>query len=52
MFGSKKSDQFASGGHTLFDRALEIQGSVVFGGTLDIEGKVIGDVVAAEGTDA
>jgi len=52
MFGNKKGNQFASGGHTLFDRALEITGSVRFGGTLDIEGTVIGDVVAVEGTDA
>lgn len=52
MFGSKKSNQFASGGHTLFDRALEIKGCVTFGGTLDIEGRVIGDVVAADGADA
>jgi len=52
MFGSKKSNQFASGGHTLFDRAVEITGSVTFGGTLDIEGRVIGDVIAADGADA
>ncbi len=52
MFGSKKGNQFASGGHTLFDRAVEIRGSVTFGGTLDIEGTVIGDVLAADGADA
>lgn len=52
MFGGKKNNQFAHGGHTLFDHALEIQGSVVFGGTLDIEGRVVGDVIAAEGADA
>lgn len=52
MFGSKKNNQFAKGGHTLFDRALEITGTVVFGGTLDVEGKVIGDICAAEGADA
>jgi len=53
MFGSnKKNNQFASGGHTLFDRAVEITGSVVFGGTLDIEGKVVGDIMAADGADA
>lgn len=52
MFGSKKNNQFASGGHTLFDKAVEITGTVKFGGTLDIEGKVLGDVLAVEGTDA
>lgn len=54
MFGGKKNknNQFASGGHTLFDRAVEIRGSVRFGGTLDIEGTVIGDVIADDGVDA
>ncbi|WP_086930966.1 bactofilin family protein [Agarilytica rhodophyticola] len=52
MFGSKKNNQFPSGGHTLFDRAVEIRGDVIFGGTLDVEGKVIGDIVAVEGADA
>lgn len=52
MFGSKKNNQFANGGHTLLDRALEIKGSITFGGTLDVEGKIIGDILAAEGADA
>ena len=52
MFGSKKGNQFANGGHTLFDKAVEIKGSVTFAGTLDIEGKVIGDISAADGADA
>lgn len=52
MFGSKKNNQFSNGGHTLLDRALEIKGSITFGGTLDVEGKIVGDVFAAEGTDA
>lgn len=52
MFGGKKNNHFAKGGHTLFDHALEIQGTVTFGGTLEIEGRVIGDVLAAEGPDA
>lgn len=51
MFGTKKNDQFAHGGHTLLDRALEIKGSLTFGGTLDIEGTIVGDVLAAEGAD-
>ena len=54
MFGGKKdkNNQFVAGGHTLFDHALEIHGSIRFGGTLDIEGTVIGDVVADESADA
>lgn len=52
MFGSKKSKHFAKGGHTLFDRAVEIDGSVKFSGTLDIEGVVNGDVIASSDSDA
>ena len=54
MFASKKQrdNQFASGGHTLFDRAVEIRGDVRFGGTLDIEGTVIGNITAVDGSDA
>ncbi len=52
MFGGKKNDQFASGGHTLFDHAVEIHGSITFAGNLDIQGKVVGNIMAAEGCDA
>ena len=54
MFGGKKdkSNQFAAGGHTLFDHAVEIHGSVRFGGTLDVEGTVVGDIVADDASDA
>ncbi len=52
MFGSKNKDQFAKGGHTLFDHALEIEGNVRFGGVLDIEGTVNGAVSAVESQDA
>ena len=52
MFGTKKNNQFAAGGHTLFDRALQIDGNVRFSGTLDVEGTVNGDVIAAPGSDA
>ncbi|MFT5082958.1 MAG: cytoskeletal protein CcmA (bactofilin family) [Lentisphaeria bacterium] len=52
MFKRKKNDPFANGGHTLFDRALEIKGSVRFSGVLDIEGRVIGDVFAEDGAEA
>ncbi|WP_096085346.1 bactofilin family protein [Agaribacterium haliotis] len=52
MFGSKKDNQFAKGGHTLLDHALVVEGNVRFAGTLDIEGTVNGDVVAEPGVDA
>ena len=54
MFGGKKdkSSQFSTGGHTLFDHALEVRGSIRFAGELDIEGTVIGDIVADDGADA
>ena len=53
MFGRKdKKNQFAAGGHTLLDHALEITGAVHFGGTLDIEGTVNGDISAEAGAEA
>ncbi|TVZ40015.1 cytoskeletal protein CcmA (bactofilin family) [Alteromonadaceae bacterium 2753L.S.0a.02] len=52
MFPKKKDNPFANGGHTLFDNALEITGDVRFGGTLDIEGRVRGNVVADTASDA
>lgn len=52
MFGSKKDKAFAKGGHTLFDKDVEIEGNVRFSGTLDIEGTVNGDVFASPGSDA
>jgi len=52
FLSGKKNDQFAKGGHTLFDHALEIQGNVKFGGTLDVEGTVNGDIESVDGADA
>ncbi len=52
VFGGKKDDQFAKGGHTLFDHALEIEGNVKFGGVLDIEGTVNGDIGSVDNSDA
>jgi len=52
VFGSKKNDQFAKGGHTLFDHALEVEGDVRFTGVLDIEGTVKGNIEAVDGRDA
>lgn len=53
MFGGKKNQgDFASGGHTLLDRAVEITGDVKFGGTLDVDGTVVGNIIAESGSDA
>ncbi|WP_045858132.1 bactofilin family protein [Teredinibacter purpureus] len=52
MFSKKKDNPFAQGGHTLFDNALEINGDVRFGGTLDIEGSVNGNITAEAAGDA
>lgn len=52
MLGSKKDNKFAKGGHTLFDQALEVEGDVRFGGTLDVEGTVKGNISAVDGVDA
>ncbi|WP_075185876.1 bactofilin family protein [Teredinibacter haidensis] len=52
MFAKKKDNPFAQGGHTLFDNALEITGDVHFGGTLDIEGTVKGNITAETNGDA
>ncbi|MBX2857922.1 MAG: polymer-forming cytoskeletal protein [Cellvibrionaceae bacterium] len=53
MLGSKKKEGvFAAGGHTLFDRALEIEGNIKFGGVLDIQGKVTGSICAEDDADA
>jgi len=52
MFQKKKDNPFAHGGHTLFDSALEITGDVLFGGTLDIEGTVKGNISADPSSDA
>jgi Integral membrane protein CcmA involved in cell shape determination len=52
MFSKKQDNPFAKGGHTLLDNALEITGDVKFGGTLDIEGRVRGNIGAEPTGDA
>ena len=53
MIGSKKEkDPFAAGGTTLLARSVEIQGEIRFGGELEIEGKVIGNIFAESSSDA
>ncbi len=53
MIGGKKDkDHFAAGGTTLLARAVEVQGEIRFGGTLEIEGKVIGNIIAESSGDA
>lgn len=52
MFSSKKDNKFIKGGHTVLDHALEINGNIRFGGVLDIDGTVNGDIASEEGSDA
>ncbi len=50
--GKKEKNHFAAGGTTLLARAVEVQGEIRFGGTLEIEGKVIGNVYADPASEA
>lgn len=53
MIGGKKDkDHFAAGGTTLLARSVEVHGEIRFGGTLEIEGKIIGNVYAESASDA
>ena len=53
MFGSKSKDNvFASGGTTLLARSVEIVGDIKFGGNLEVEGTVTGNIYAQSETDA
>lgn len=53
MIGGKKDKgHFSAGGTTLLARSVEIQGEIRFGGELEIEGKVIGNIFAESNSDA
>ena len=54
MFVSKKDKDniFASGGTTLLARSVEIIGDIKFGGNLEIEGVVTGNIYAQSEADA
>ena len=53
MFGNKNKDNvFASGGTTLLARSVEIVGDIKFGGNLEVEGVVTGNIYAQSETDA
>lgn len=52
MIGKKKGDHFAAGGTTLLARSVLVNGEIRFGGTLEIEGKVVGNIYAEAGSDA
>ncbi len=51
MLGSTKSGFGASGHTTLVSRDTTVVGDIHFGGSLDIEGVVQGNVIAEEGKD-
>lgn len=54
MFGGKKDKDniFANGGTTLLARSVEIIGDIKFGGNLEVEGIVTGNIYAQSETDA
>lgn len=54
MFGGKKDkvSRGATGGTTLLARSAEIHGDVRFAGHLEVEGRIVGNVDAEDGTDA
>ena len=51
MFGSKKTTN-NSNNHTLISRGTKVVGDVHFVGELQIEGQIIGNVIAEGGNDA
>jgi cytoskeletal protein CcmA (bactofilin family) len=52
MLGNKKSGFGASGSTTLVASDTTVVGDIHFGGSLDIEGVVQGNIIAEEGKDA
>lgn len=50
--GKNKESQFSAGGTTLLAKSVEITGDIKFGGTLEVEGRVKGNVFAAADSDA
>ncbi len=53
MFGGNdKTSRSAGNGTTLLARSIEVKGDIRFEGHLEVEGRVIGDVHAREGSNA
>ncbi|MCB1672848.1 MAG: polymer-forming cytoskeletal protein [Gammaproteobacteria bacterium] len=52
MFGSGEKTESLGPAHTLISRATEIVGDVHFSGELIVEGKIKGNIFAAEDSDA
>ena len=53
MLGNKEKGSFTSSGSTtLISRDTEVVGDIKFGGNLDIEGTVRGNIIAESGKDA
>lgn len=53
MWGKKDSSMgFASGGTTLISKSTELIGDVKFSGSLEVEGRVKGNIYAEDGADA
>ncbi len=51
MWG-KKTNMAFSNNHTLISRGTEVVGDLLFAGELQIEGKVRGNIIAEQGSDA
>ena len=52
MWGNKRGSSAVAGGTTLISRETTFTGTIRFSGNLEIEGEVVGDVLAAPGSDA
>jgi len=44
----KKSDPFAKGGTTLLAESVEVEGNIKFSGTLEVEGRIEGNIYPAD----
>lgn len=51
MFGSRKNSRFVNQ-HTLISRATRLEGDIHFAGELQVEGKVVGNIIAESGQEA
>lgn len=53
MFGGNdKANRPTGNGTTLLARSIEVSGDIKFEGHLEVEGRVVGDIYAREGSDA
>ncbi len=48
----KKSDPFAKGGTTLLAQSVDVEGNITFSGTLEVEGRIAGNIYPADNQNA